>query len=83
MEASCQVQLVSDATPLAAYSNFCIHSIHTYCFVAQRIHAYAGSRDNTVRLWDVHNASTVQILEGHAYQVSISTVLSSSMSTCS
>lgn len=30
----------------------------------------AGSRDNTVRVWDVEAAQAVQVLHGHQYQVS-------------
>jgi len=29
----------------------------------------AGSRDNTLRVWNVQTAYTIQVLEGHEYQV--------------
>lgn len=29
----------------------------------------AGSRDNTLRVWDVDTAQSVQVLQGHQYQV--------------
>lgn len=29
----------------------------------------SGSRDNTVRVWKISDASTLQVLEGHRYQV--------------
>lgn len=29
----------------------------------------AGSRDNTLRVWDVDTAQAVQVLQGHHYQV--------------
>ncbi len=30
----------------------------------------SGSRDTTVIVWDISNATPLQILEGHQYQVS-------------
>ena len=37
----------------------------------QQFHA-AGSRDTTLRVWDVETAQTVQVLQGHQYQASVS-----------
>ncbi len=42
----------------------CIFSVHTIEFSCA-----AGSRDNTLRVWNVQTAHTIQVLEGHEYQV--------------
>jgi len=44
----------------------------THCIFSEstiKVSYAAGSRDNTLRVWNVQTAHTVRVLEGHEYQV--------------
>lgn len=47
----------------------CWPSLHDIIPLLQHDVYSAGSRDNTLRVWDVETAQAVQILQGHQYQV--------------
>ena len=55
------MQFLSIIFTFSRYHVFSISTIEFSCAV--------GSRDNTLRIWNVQTAHTIQILEGHEYQV--------------
>ena len=49
---------------ICTFSQYHVFSVSTIEFSCA-----AGSRDNTLRVWNVQTAHTLQVLEGHEYQV--------------
>ncbi|KAI9189622.1 hypothetical protein H9P43_001055 [Blastocladiella emersonii ATCC 22665] len=59
--------LAADPQPVA--TRFAAHAEGIYCIQARENVMYSGSRDNTIRLWDIKNRESPQVLQGHTGSV--------------